>query len=201
MVTAGDVPLLDAETLAGLVDAHAAQSAAATLLTTTLPDPTGYGRIMRTQDGEVTSIVEQADASPSQLAIHEVNAAVYAFDAAALRSALTKLSADNAQGELYLTDAIEIFRRDGLRVLGRHVDDSALVAGVNDRVQLADLHRELNRRLVARLQRSGVSIVDPATTWIDVDVTVGRDTVVAPAPSCWARRASARAVRSAPTRR
>ena len=180
VVTAGDVPLLDAETLAGLVDAHATQSAAATLLTTTLPDPTGYGRIMRTQDGEVTSIVEQADASPSQLAIQEVNAAVYAFDAAALRSALTKLSSDNAQGELYLTDAIEIFRREGLRVLGQHVDDSALVAGVNDRVQLADLHRELNRRLVAKLQRSGVSIVDPATTWIDVDVTVGRDTVVAP---------------------
>ena len=180
MVTASDVPLLDADTLAGLIAAHGAESAAATLLTTTLPDPTGYGRILRTQDGEVTSIVEQADASPSQRAIREVNAAVYAFDAGALRWALTQLSSDNAQSELYLTDAIEILRRDHQRVRAQHVDDSALVAGVNDRVQLADLHRELNRRIVAAAQRSGVTVVDPATTWIDVDVTIGRDTVVHP---------------------
>ncbi len=180
VVTAGDVPLLDADTLAGLVDAHGSKAVAATLLTTTLADPTGYGRILRTQDGEVTSIVEQADATASQLAIREVNAAVYAFDAATLRSALTKLSSDNAQRELYLTDAIGIIRRDDQQVRARHVDDSALVAGVNDRVQLADLHRELNRRIVANLQRSGVTVIDPATTWIDVDVTVGRDTVVAP---------------------
>jgi bifunctional UDP-N-acetylglucosamine pyrophosphorylase/glucosamine-1-phosphate N-acetyltransferase len=180
VVMAGDVPLLDADTLAGLVDAHGAESAAATLLTTTLPDPTGYGRILRTQDGEVTSIVEQADATESQLAIREVNAAVYAFDAAALRWALTQLRSDNAQRELYLTDAIEILRRDHQRVRAQHVDDSALVAGVNDRVQLTDLHRELNRRIVATVQRSGVTVVDPATTWIDVDVTVGRDTVIAP---------------------
>ncbi|MCW2516178.1 MAG: glmU [Mycobacterium sp.] len=180
LVTASDVPLLDADTLAGLVEAHASEAAVATLLTTTVADPTGYGRILRTQDGEVTSIVEQADASPSQLKIREVNAAIYAFDATALRSALTKLRSDNAQGELYLTDAIEIFRQDHHRVLAQHVDDSALVAGVNDRVQLADLHRELNRRIVANLQRSGVTVIDPATTWVDVDVTVGRDTVVAP---------------------
>ena len=180
VVTASDVPLLDADTLAGLVDAHASEAVAATLLTTTLPDPTGYGRILRTQDGEVTSIVEQADATASQLAIREVNAAVYAFDAPILRSALKKLRADNAQGELYLTDAIEIIRRDDRLVRARHVDDSALVAGVNDRVQLADMHRELNRRIVAAVQRSGVTVIDPATTWIDVDVTVGRDTVIAP---------------------
>ncbi|MCV7419416.1 bifunctional UDP-N-acetylglucosamine diphosphorylase/glucosamine-1-phosphate N-acetyltransferase GlmU [Mycobacterium yunnanensis] len=180
LVTASDVPLLDSDTLAGLVDDHVSHSTAATLLTTTLADPTGYGRILRTQDGEVQSIVEQADATESQRAIREVNAAVYAFDALALRRALTQLRSDNAQRELYLTDAVEILRRDGLRVRGRHVDDSALVAGVNDRVQLADMHRELNRRIVAALQRSGVTVVDPATTWVDVDVTVGRDTVVAP---------------------
>ncbi|BDX30585.1 bifunctional protein GlmU [Mycobacterium antarcticum] len=179
VVTAGDVPLLDGATLNELVDAHGSEAVAATLLTTTVPDPTGYGRILRTQDGEVTSIVEQADATASQLAIREVNAAVYAFDATALRSALTELRSDNAQGELYLTDAIEIIRRGNRQVRALHVDDSALVAGVNDRIQLADLHRELNRRLVADLQRSGVTIVDPATTWIDVDVTVGRDTVIA----------------------
>ncbi|KAA0092728.1 bifunctional UDP-N-acetylglucosamine diphosphorylase/glucosamine-1-phosphate N-acetyltransferase GlmU [Mycolicibacterium sp. P1-18] len=180
VITASDVPLLDSDTLAGLIDDHVGRSTAATLLTTTLADPTGYGRILRTQDGEVTSIVEQADATESQRAIREVNAAVYAFDAAALRRALTQLRSDNAQRELYLTDAVEILRRDHETVRGRHVDDSALVAGVNDRVQLAELHAELNRRIVAALQRSGVTVVDPATTWVDVDVTVGRDTVIAP---------------------
>ena len=180
VVTASDVPLLNSDTLAGLIDDHVGQSTAATLLTTTLADPTGYGRILRTQDGEVTSIVEQADATESQRAIREVNAAVYAFDANALRRALTQLRSDNAQRELYLTDAVEILRRDHESVRGRHVDDSALVAGVNDRVQLAELHAELNRRIVAALQRSGVTVVDPGSTWIDVDVTVGRDTVIAP---------------------
>jgi bifunctional UDP-N-acetylglucosamine pyrophosphorylase / glucosamine-1-phosphate N-acetyltransferase len=180
VVTASDVPLLDADTLAELVDAHGAESAAATVLTTTVPDPTGYGRILRTQDGEVIGIVEQADATTSQRAIREVNAGVYAFDVAALRSALSQLRSDNAQQELYLTDAIGIVRSDGGIVRGQHIDDSALVAGVNDRVQLAELAAELNRRIVATHQRAGVTVIDPATTWIDVDVTIGRDTVVQP---------------------
>ena len=180
VVTYGDVPLLDADTLAGLIAEHTAESAAATVLTTTLPDPTGYGRVLRTQDGEVTGIVEQADADPSELAICEINAGVYAFDAAALRSALSRLGTDNAQQELYLTDVISIVRADGLAVRAKHVDDSMLVAGVNDRVQLAELGAELNRRIVAAHQRAGATIVDPATTWIDVDVTVGRDTVILP---------------------
>jgi bifunctional UDP-N-acetylglucosamine pyrophosphorylase/glucosamine-1-phosphate N-acetyltransferase len=180
VITASDVPLLDADTLAELVDAHGAESAAATVLTTTVPDPTGYGRILRTQDGAVIGIVEQADATPQQRAIREVNAAVYAFDDGALRSALSRLRSDNAQGELYLTDAISIVRHDGHLVRARHVDDSALVAGINDRVQLANLAAELNRRIVAGHQRAGVTVIDPATTWIDVDVTVGRDTVIRP---------------------
>jgi bifunctional UDP-N-acetylglucosamine pyrophosphorylase/glucosamine-1-phosphate N-acetyltransferase len=183
VVTSGDVPLLDADTLAGLIVAHSAEPAAATVLTTTLPDPTGYGRILRTQDGEggdLLGIVEQADASPSQRAIREVNAGIYAFDIAALRSALSRLRSDNAQQELYLTDVISIVRSDGHVVLAKHVDDSTLVTGVNDRVQLAELGAELNRRIVATHQRAGVTIVDPATTWIDVDVTVGRDTVIHP---------------------
>lgn len=180
VVTLGDVPLLDADTLADLIAAHGAQSAAATVLTTTLPDPTGYGRILRTQDREVIGIVEQADASASQLAITEVNAGVYAFDITALRSALSRLSSDNAQQELYLTEVISIVRQDGHIVRANHIDDSALVAGVNDRVQLAELGAELNRRIVAAHQRTGVTIVDPATTWIDVDVTIGRDTVIHP---------------------
>ncbi|BBY31625.1 bifunctional UDP-N-acetylglucosamine diphosphorylase/glucosamine-1-phosphate N-acetyltransferase GlmU [Mycolicibacterium sediminis] len=180
VVTAGDVPLLDARTLAGLIDGHGAESAAATVVTTTVPDPTGYGRILRTQDREVIGIVEQADATPSQLVIDEVNAGVYAFDITALRDALSQLRSDNAQGELYLTDAISIIRERGHVVRAHHVDDSALVAGVNDRVQLAHLGAELNRRIVAAHQRSGVTVVDPGTTWIDVDVTIGRDSVVRP---------------------
>jgi bifunctional UDP-N-acetylglucosamine pyrophosphorylase/glucosamine-1-phosphate N-acetyltransferase len=184
VVAAGDTPLLDADTLADLIAAHTAaghgQGAAVTLLTTTLDDPHGYGRILRTQDNEVMAIVEQTDATPSQQEIREVNAGVYAFDITALRSALSRLSSNNAQQELYLTDVVAILRSDGQTVHARHVDDSALVAGVNNRVQLAALGAELNRRIVAAHQMAGVTVVDPATTWIDVDVTVGRDTVIQP---------------------
>lgn len=180
VVVSGDVPLLDAETLADLIATHCSQPAAVTVLTTTLPDPTGYGRILRTQDGEVIAIVEQADATSSQRMISEVNAGVYAFDIAALRAALRKLRSDNAQQELYLTDVVSIVRSDHQVVHAKHVDDHALVAGVNDRVQLSELGAELNRRIVRAHQRAGVTIVDPGSTWIDVDVTIGRDTVVAP---------------------
>lgn len=178
IVTTADVPLLDGETLVGLATAH--QKSGATILTTTLPDPTGYGRIIRDADRAVTAIVEHADADEAQRAVAEINSGVYAFDAAALRSALAQLRTDNAQGELYLTDAIALIRNQGLPVQAQHIDDSALVAGVNDRVQLAELGAELNRRIVATHQRAGVTIIDPASTWIDVDVTIGRDTVIRP---------------------
>ena len=180
VVTSGDIPLLDAGALAELIATHRGEPAAVTVLTTTLPDSTGYGRILRTQDGEVIAIVEETDATPQQRAIREINAGIYAFDIAALRSALGRLSSDNAQHELYLTDVISIVRADGQIVHAKHVEDSALVAGVNDRVQLSDLAAELNRRVVAAHQRAGVTVVDPTTTWIDVSVAIGRDTVVAP---------------------
>ena len=180
VVTAGDVPLLDADTLAGLVAAHTAGPAAATVLTTTLPDPTGYGRILRTQDEEVAGIVEQADASPvtaghprgqrRRLRLRRRRAALGAEPAAA---------AQRAAGAVF--DRRHRHRPAGRpRVRAKHLDDSALVAGVNDRVQLAELAAELNRRIVAAHQRAGVTVIDPATTWIDVDVTVGRDTVIHP---------------------
>ncbi|KZS81009.1 bifunctional UDP-N-acetylglucosamine diphosphorylase/glucosamine-1-phosphate N-acetyltransferase GlmU [Mycobacterium persicum] len=184
VVASGDTPLLDSDTLADLIATHGATHpsgpAAVTVLTTTLSDPHGYGRILRTQDNEVMAIVEQTDATPSQREIREVNTGVYAFDIAALRSALSRLSSNNAQQELYLTDVIAILRRDGHTVSARHVDDSALVAGVNNRVQLAQLGAELNRRIVASHQLAGVTVIDPATTWIDVDVAIGRDTVIHP---------------------
>ncbi|OBG01480.1 bifunctional UDP-N-acetylglucosamine diphosphorylase/glucosamine-1-phosphate N-acetyltransferase GlmU [Mycolicibacter sinensis] len=181
VVTSADIPLLDTATLATLVDTHHSARAAVTVLTTTMADPTGYGRILRNPDGGgVTAIVEQSDATESQREIREVNAGVYAFDITPLRSALGRLRSDNAQHELYLTDVIGIVRGDGQAVHARHVDDAALVAGVNDRVQLAAVAAELNRRLIAAHQRAGVTVVDPATTWIDVEVTIGRDTTVAP---------------------
>ncbi len=180
VVTSGDVPLMDADTLADLIAAHSSETAAATVVTTTLPDPTGYGRVLRTQDREVIGIVEEVDATRSQQAISEVNAGVYAFDIEVLRSALDRLQPHNAQQELYLTDVISIIRQDGRIVRAKHVDDAALVAGINDRVQLSELAAELNRRIVAAHQRAGVTVVDPASTWIDVDVSVGRDTVIQP---------------------
>ena len=183
VVTSGDIPLLGGATLAGLIAAHRASRAAATVLTTTVADPTGYGRILRDPDctaDEVTAIVEEADASAAQRRIGEVNAGVYAFDIGPLRSALSRLSCDNAQHERYLTDVVGILRGDGQIVHARHVDDSVLVAGVNDRVQLAELAAELNRRIIAGHQRAGVNVIDPASTWVDLGVSIGRDTVIAP---------------------
>lgn len=178
LVTSGDVPLLDAQTLTALVRTH--DRAGATILTTTLADPTGYGRIIRDADGAVAAIVEQADADDAQRGIGEINSGVYAFDASALRSALTRLRTDNAQGELYITDAVAILRADGHTVRAEHVADTAQVSGVNDRVQLAALGAELNRRTIERHQRAGVTVIDPNTTWIDVDVEIGQDTVIQP---------------------
>ncbi|MFG1784829.1 bifunctional UDP-N-acetylglucosamine diphosphorylase/glucosamine-1-phosphate N-acetyltransferase GlmU [Rhodococcus oryzae] len=181
LVTSADVPLLDGEALRALLATHtAAPAAAVTVLTSTAADPTGYGRILRTTDGEVNAIVEQADATDSQSAITEVNSGVYAFDVATLRSALASLSANNAQGELYLTDVIAIARRAGKTVRAKHLADSLLVAGANDRVQLATLAHELNRRILVRHMRAGVTVIDPSSTWIDVDVELGPDVTIEP---------------------
>ncbi|MGK2902487.1 MAG: bifunctional UDP-N-acetylglucosamine diphosphorylase/glucosamine-1-phosphate N-acetyltransferase GlmU [Mycobacterium sp.] len=178
LITTADVPLLGGDTLAALTTAH--EGARATILTTTLADPTGYGRIVRDAEGAVAAIVEQADASDTERAIAEINSGVYAFDVTALRSALTRLSTDNAQGELYITDAVAILRADGHTVRAQHIADTTQVCGVNDRVQLAALGVELNRRTIIGHQRAGVTIIDPNTTWIDVDVEIGPDTVVHP---------------------
>ncbi|NME80043.1 bifunctional UDP-N-acetylglucosamine diphosphorylase/glucosamine-1-phosphate N-acetyltransferase GlmU [Rhodococcus sp. 105337] len=181
LVTAADVPLLSPETLRELLETHTEpDSAAVTVLTTTVPDPTGYGRIVRTTDGDVAAIVEEKDATLRQRAIVEVNTGVYAFDAARLRSALGSIDTDNAQGELYLTDVVEIAHREGLAVRGLHTEDSVQVAGVNDRVQLAALTAELNRRVLTQWMRDGVTVVDPASTWVDIDVVLGTDVTLHP---------------------
>ncbi|WP_436493685.1 bifunctional UDP-N-acetylglucosamine diphosphorylase/glucosamine-1-phosphate N-acetyltransferase GlmU [Actinokineospora sp. HUAS TT18] len=180
LVTYGDVPLLDTATLNGLLDAHTAGGNAVTVLTANVPDPTGYGRIVRDADGSVTAIVEQKDATAEQRAITEVNSGVYAFDAEVLTDGLSRLSTDNAQGELYLTDVLGIARGDGRRVGALVCDDPWLVEGVNDRVQLAKLGAELNRRVVEGWMRAGVTVVDPATTWIEAEVELARDVLIEP---------------------
>ncbi|MDO5374350.1 MAG: bifunctional UDP-N-acetylglucosamine diphosphorylase/glucosamine-1-phosphate N-acetyltransferase GlmU [Corynebacterium glutamicum] len=180
IVTNGDVPLLTDDTLSALLDAHVEVPTAVTVLTMRLDDPTGYGRIVRNEEGEVTAIVEQKDASAEVQAIDEVNSGVFAFDAAILRSALAELKSDNAQGELYLTDVLGIARGEGHPVRAHTATDARELAGVNDRVQLAEAGAELNRRTVIAAMRGGATIVDPATTWIDVEVSIGRDVIIHP---------------------
>jgi len=178
LVTNGDVPLLSAETLNGLLEAHVASGSAATVITATLPDSFGYGRILRAGDGSVAGIVEQKDATDAQCEITEINSGLYAFDAAVLRAALSQVGTDNVQGEKYLTDVLAIIRSQGLLVSAHLVQDLWQTEGVNDRVQLARLGAELNRRIVERWMRAGVTVVDPATTWIDADVRLGRDITI-----------------------
>ncbi|MCA1655189.1 MAG: bifunctional UDP-N-acetylglucosamine diphosphorylase/glucosamine-1-phosphate N-acetyltransferase GlmU [Pseudonocardiaceae bacterium] len=180
VVTYGDVPLLDTITLSALVAEHATASNAVTVLTARVADPTGYGRIVRDADGAVAEIVEQKDTTPEQAAITEINSGVYAFDAAVLADALGRLSTANAQGEQYLTDVLAIARRAGHRCGSWTCADPWLVEGVNDRVQLAALGAELNRRLTERWLRAGVTMVDPSTVWLDAGVELARDVTLEP---------------------
>jgi bifunctional UDP-N-acetylglucosamine pyrophosphorylase/glucosamine-1-phosphate N-acetyltransferase len=180
VVTYGDVPLLSAQTLRAMVAAHHEQDAAVTVITATVPDPSGYGRILRAPDGSVLRIVEHKDADESQRAVREINSGIYAFEATLLRDALAGLSTSNAQGEKYLTDVIAVARAQGRRVSAHPLEDIWQTEGVNDRVQLARLGAELNRRTLEQLMLGGVTVVDPATTWVDSTVTVGRDTVIHP---------------------
>ena len=180
IVTNADVPLLTGDTLSHLHAAHTEVPTAVTVLTTMLDEPFGYGRIIRNEEGEVTAIVEEKDASTEEKAVREINSGVFAFDATILRDALTRLRSDNSQGELYLTDVLGIARHDGHPVRAHRSDDPRELAGVNDRVQLAAAGAELNRRTVEAAMRGGATIVDPTTTWIDVEVTVGSDVTVLP---------------------
>jgi bifunctional UDP-N-acetylglucosamine pyrophosphorylase / glucosamine-1-phosphate N-acetyltransferase len=180
IVTSGDVPLLEAETLKELVAEHERSGNAVTVLSARVPDPTGYGRIIPGDDGSVAGIVEHKDATPAQREIDEINAGIYAFDAATLRDGLTRITTDNAQGELYLTDVLAIAKSDGKRVGAYVTEDAMQTEGVNDRVQLATLRAELNRRTLDGLMRAGVTVVDPNTTWVDSTVTLDRDVTLLP---------------------
>ncbi|WCN84515.1 bifunctional UDP-N-acetylglucosamine diphosphorylase/glucosamine-1-phosphate N-acetyltransferase GlmU [Micromonospora sp. LH3U1] len=178
VVINGDVPLLRPETVGALVTAHEEAAAAATVLAAEVPDPTGLGRIVRDADGRLEQIVEERDANAAQHAIREINAGIYAFDAVRLREALGKLSTDNDQGEEYLTDVFGLLRSVGEPVAVHVAVDHSETLGCNDRVELATLRRLLRDRVNEAWMRTGVSLLDPATTWIDVTVALDRDAVV-----------------------
>lgn len=183
LVLSGDVPLIDAEAIRGLADAHEQSEAAATMVTSILEDPSGYGRVVRDGAGAVERVVEtkgSGDSTPEERQISEVNAGIYAFDAQALAGALPRLSANNAQGELYLPQVLDLLRADGRTVAARVLDDPALMLGVNDRVALAQARKLAQRAIHERHMRAGVDIVDPQATVIDVDVQIGQDTVIEP---------------------
>ncbi len=183
VVLSGDVPLVTAEAIRALADAHATAGARATMATMVLDDPAGYGRVVRRADGTVERVVEArapGDATPQQLEIREVNTGLYCFDADALAGALDAIAADNAQGEYYLPDVLPVLAAEGATIVAHVVADPALTLGVNDRVDLAEVRLHAQRRIQGAHMRAGVTIVDPASTSIDVGVTIGQDTVVEP---------------------
>lgn len=179
VVTYGDVPMLTGQTLAGLVAEHRTAMNACTVLTAMVPDPAGYGRIVR-EGGEVARIVEHRDATENERRINEINSGIYVFDSRVLRDGLASLRPDNAQGELYLTDVLGYAREQGRRVGAFTTDDLWQTEGVNDRVQLARIGAEMNRRLCEKWMLAGVTIVDPATTWIEHGVDLAEDVTVLP---------------------
>ncbi|MFK4224211.1 bifunctional UDP-N-acetylglucosamine diphosphorylase/glucosamine-1-phosphate N-acetyltransferase GlmU [Streptomyces sp. NPDC019890] len=182
VVVCGDTPLLSGETLTALTATHVADGNAVTVLTAEVPDSTGYGRIVRDGvTGAVTAIVEHKDATEEQRAVREINSGVFAFDGQLLADALGKVRTDNSQGEEYLTDVLGILREAGHRVGASVAADHREILGINNRVQLAEARRLLNERLLERAMTAGVTIVDPASVFVDVTVTFERDAIVHPA--------------------
>ncbi len=184
VVTYGDVPLLAGESLREAVSTHRTRMDAITILSCVVDDPTGYGRIIRTEGSEeVERIVEEKDCTVEQAAVREINSGIYVFDSDVLRSGLKQLTSDNAQGELYLTDVIAHARNQGRRVRTMVLTDTWQAEGINDRVQLAAMNAELNRRIVNKWQLEGVTVVDPASTWIHESVDLAPDVTLLPGTS------------------
>jgi len=180
LVLPGDAPLLRRETLSALVEHHRAPGAAATVLTAVMDDATGYGRVIRSADGRVQRIVEHGDANPDELAVNEINTSIYCFRRSLLAPALRRVEPDNAQGEYYLTDVISVLVSTGHPVTAVVADDAEETQGVNDRLQLSRAESELRRRTNTELLRSGVTMVDPASVYVDTTVVVGRDVTLFP---------------------
>lgn len=180
VVTYGDVPLLTPDTLADLVRTHQDNGSAVTVLTAQHPEPGKYGRILRDADGSFVDIREFKDATEAERAVAEINSGIFAFDADVLRDSLAAVTTDNAQGEMYLTDVPRIAREAGGRVDAALMEDYMELEGANDRAALAELGRHLNQVTVRRHLLNGVTVVDPASTWIDVEVAIGQDATILP---------------------
>ena len=180
IVLPGDTPLLRAPTIAALVRTHRRESAAATVLTAELEDPTGYGRVTRDRNEKIARVVEQGDATDEELAIREVNTSIYVFRRAVLAPALRRLTPDNSQGEYYLTDVIGVLHDAGYDVVSMVTPDNMETAGVNDRHQLSIAEAELRARINERWMRRGVTMVDPEATYVDTTVELGTDVVLYP---------------------
>ncbi|MBE3586908.1 MAG: bifunctional UDP-N-acetylglucosamine diphosphorylase/glucosamine-1-phosphate N-acetyltransferase GlmU [Thermoanaerobacter sp.] len=180
LVVCGDTPLVRTSTLARLAAAHAEMGVRATILTAILEDPTGYGRVIRDGEGRVQRIVEQRDATPRELAVKEINTGIYCFSAPGLFDALSAIKSENAQGEYYLTDIIGQLVQQGEPVAALKVEDPREVEGINDRRQLARMEAYLRQQILEELMLSGVTVVDPATTFVDRNVKIGPDTVIYP---------------------
>jgi bifunctional UDP-N-acetylglucosamine pyrophosphorylase / glucosamine-1-phosphate N-acetyltransferase len=186
LVLSGDVPLLSAETISGLLESHASSGAAATMLTIELDEPGSYGRVVRAGSGEVERVVEAkaaGDATPEQLAIREINAGTYVFQAGPLAAALAGLANDNAQGEYYLPDVLPALREAGHAVGAYLADDLAVTMGINNRADLAAVETEARRRILEAHMLAGVTVVDPGSTWVDAEVEIGPDVRLEPGTS------------------
>jgi bifunctional UDP-N-acetylglucosamine pyrophosphorylase/glucosamine-1-phosphate N-acetyltransferase len=180
LVLCGDGPLIREQTLQQLLETHAREQAAATLATAVLEDPTGYGRIVRDADGQLTGIVEQRDCTPEQLAIREVNPSYYCYRTGDLFAALDQVRPNNAKNEYYLTDTLGILIAARRKVVAITAVPPADILSINSRQELALVNRVMRDRILDRHMSAGVTIVDPATTWIDSRVTIGQDTVIQP---------------------
>lgn len=180
VVLCGDTPLIKHETLKDLMEHHEADDNSATVLTTLMEDPAGYGRIVRRADGTLLEIVEQKDASPEQRLIKEINSGIYCFRASSLKEGLEGIGNDNSQGEYYLTDVIGILNKRGERVGALEAKDPTEIMGVNSRVQLADAERIMRNRINSHHMMNGVTLIDPDTTYIDEGIQIGRDTIISP---------------------
>lgn len=180
MVLCGDTPLLTGSLLKKLFEEHEKSGAKATVLTAIMPDATGYGRIIRAEDGSVAKIVEHKDATEAERQVREVNSGIYCFDCQAMFAALAQVTNDNAQGEYYLPDVLEILKKAGEKIWAVAADDYEETLGINSRLQLSGAEQILRRRKNEELMAEGVSIMDPSSTFIDADVKIGRDTVIYP---------------------
>lgn len=180
VVLSGDTPLITPTTIAGLIALRESSGAAMTLLTAHMPDPSGYGRVLRDRDGTVAGIVEEKDCTPEQRGITEVNTGSYCFDAAVLLAHLSRLTTDNAQREYYLTDMVSVFASEGLTVSAMMTDDPLETIGVNTRVQLAQATKVLKQRINDEHMLAGVTMIDPELVWIAPGVSIGRDVEIAP---------------------